>query len=148
MCRQVSLVPKQILGLVLFGLSAMTTLGQSLGGFGSQTFRWEFPLPTGADLQSVAFGNGAFVAVGFGGAIITSRDGTNWMTADWKVPRTLNSVSGESGRRYRIESTTEIGSPATWETFTLVTPGPDGMAAQPIIALGSKRFYRAVSGAP
>jgi hypothetical protein len=45
-------------------------------------------LPTGNDLNGIAYGNGQFVAVGEYGTIVTSADGTNWLlrqtgTTDW-----------------------------------------------------------------
>src|SRR2546428_3530519 len=40
------------------------------------------PLPATADLKKVAFGNGAFVAVGGSGAVLTSTNGINWLAQD------------------------------------------------------------------
>ena len=36
------------------------------------------PLPTNESMQGVAYGNGKFVSVGTGGAILTSLDGVTW----------------------------------------------------------------------
>ncbi len=46
---------------------------------------WRHPLPQGNDLYGVAFGNGRFVAVGEGGTIISSTDGTNWINSSLEV---------------------------------------------------------------
>src|SRR6266404_377311 len=39
---------------------------------------WRNPFPQGNSLASVVFAQGRFVAVGGGGVIVSSRDGTNW----------------------------------------------------------------------
>ncbi len=53
------------------------------------TWTWRNPLPTGNDLNGIAYGNGEFVAVGgrsqahcngcWEGTIVTSADGVNWV---------------------------------------------------------------------
>ncbi|HYG59465.1 MAG TPA: hypothetical protein VD902_15490, partial [Symbiobacteriaceae bacterium] len=42
------------------------------------TWEWLSPAPQGEYLSAVAYGAGLFVAVGHGGTILTSPDGTNW----------------------------------------------------------------------
>ena len=39
---------------------------------------WRNPLPQGNSLNSIAYGNGIYVAVGSGGTILTSADGVTW----------------------------------------------------------------------
>ncbi len=51
---------------------------------------WRNPLPQGNSLASVVFAQGRFVAVGGGGVIITSADGTNWTN---QTSPTLNSLA-------------------------------------------------------
>src|SRR5690348_16560826 len=43
-------------------------------------WHWRNPLPQGNQLYSVASANGTFIAVGELGTILTSTDGTNWIT--------------------------------------------------------------------
>src|SRR5882762_9040181 len=40
------------------------------------------PLPTADRLDGVTFGNNTFVAVGFGGTVASSTDGTNWVSVN------------------------------------------------------------------
>jgi hypothetical protein len=46
---------------------------------------WRHPVPHGSDLRGIAFGNGRFVAVGEGGAILSSVDGVNWVNSSLEV---------------------------------------------------------------
>jgi hypothetical protein len=46
--------------------------------FGQSTWEWKNPLPQGNDLFSLTYDSGQFVAVGDGGMILTSSDGTTW----------------------------------------------------------------------
>ena len=41
-------------------------------------WRWVRPRPQGNSLTGVAFGNGRFIAVGWGGVVLNSTDGINW----------------------------------------------------------------------
>jgi hypothetical protein len=43
-----------------------------------ENWHWRNPLPQGNSLHNVVFGNGAYVAVGDFGTILTSSNGTNW----------------------------------------------------------------------
>ncbi|MFC3803947.1 S-layer homology domain-containing protein [Cohnella sp. GCM10012308] len=57
------------------------------------------PLPTGNELNNVAYGNGIYVAVGANGAILTSTDGTNWTSRTSGAPITsLNDVVYGNGK--------------------------------------------------
>src|SRR5438132_9505642 len=55
------------------------------------------PLPTADRLSGVAYGNNAFVAVGFGGAIASSADGTNWVSQTSGTPEALYGVAYGNG---------------------------------------------------
>ena len=46
---------------------------------------WRHPVPHGSDLRAIVFGNGRFVAVGEGGAILSSADGTHWINSSLEV---------------------------------------------------------------
>lgn len=57
------------------------TVPSTANVIGSSSWIRRNPLPTGANLNDVAFGNGTFVAVGDGGTIVTSSDdGITWTT--------------------------------------------------------------------
>ncbi|HUK12668.1 MAG TPA: hypothetical protein VLW17_05140 [Thermoanaerobaculaceae bacterium] len=56
------------------------------------------PAPTSAGLNAVAWGRGLFVAVGEGGAVLTSADGTSWVARPSGTSSTLYGVAcGPSG---------------------------------------------------
>src|SRR5438128_11484736 len=50
------------------------------------TWTMRNPLPTGNRLQAIAYGNRQFVAVGFGGTILTSADGASWVRRSSPTP--------------------------------------------------------------
>ena len=54
-------------------------------------WHWRNPLPQGNHLSGMAYGNGAFVAIGDSGTILTSPDGAAWTT---RSPDTLNQLFG------------------------------------------------------
>jgi hypothetical protein len=49
---------------------------------GLDHWHWRNPLPQGNSINSVAFGNGRFVAVGDFGTVLTSTDGLSWSVQD------------------------------------------------------------------
>ncbi len=72
------------------------------GGFGggatvAQSLVWRRPFPTGANLRAVTFGGGKFVAVGPGGSVATSGDGTHWLAANANTPKELTGVAFGNG---------------------------------------------------
>ncbi|QYR23341.1 hypothetical protein KZ483_10735 [Paenibacillus sp. sptzw28] len=56
------------------------------------------PLPAGYDLSAVTYGNGTFVAVGSRGTILTSGDGSNWVSRPSGIPYDLVDVAFGNGR--------------------------------------------------
>ena len=76
------------------------------------------PGPSGSgprrQLNSIAFGNGVFVAVGFNRTILTSRDGTNW--SEHSEALEISTIG--------INFTTQIYS-AGGQSLTLVIPNPN-----------------------
>lgn len=60
----------------MFGLIAVTS--QPLHADYLDTWNWRNPLPVGEYLNSVIHGDGAFVAVGDMGTILTSPDSVTW----------------------------------------------------------------------
>lgn len=59
---------------------------------------WRAPLPPGDNAVAIASGNGQFVAVGGNGSIITSSDGTNWVSRQIGSAVNFNSVAYGNGR--------------------------------------------------
>ena len=60
-------------------------------------WQWRNPLPTGTELLTTAYGNGKFVAVGYGGAIYCSSDATNWSRTASGTTESLNDVVFANG---------------------------------------------------
>ena len=84
-------------------------------------WQWREPLPQGNTLESVAFGKNLFVAVGGGGTVITSPDGTTWTkresgtTGDLKnvlCANDANCIAVGADGIFRISSDDGI----TWKT--------------------------------
>src|SRR5512135_2800111 len=61
-------------------------------------WQWRSPLPQGNSLRSVAYGLGAFVAVGDGGTILTSPDGLQWTARTSSTGNVLYNVTFGGGR--------------------------------------------------
>src|SRR6059036_176295 len=55
------------------------------------------PLPTAARLYGVTYGNNSFVAVGLGGAVAGSVDGTNWVSQNSGTSENLRGVAYGKG---------------------------------------------------
>ncbi len=66
---RMALLVMALLGLLLPAISSAAPF---------ESWEWINPLPQGNDLYGVTYGNGTVVAVGHGGAIITSTDGIVW----------------------------------------------------------------------
>ena len=62
------------------------------------TWQWRNPLPQGNGLAAVAYGNGLFVGVGDGGAIVTSSDGATWSVQSSGIESWLTAVAFGNGR--------------------------------------------------
>jgi len=58
---------------------------------------WRAPLPPGDNVVAIASGNGQFVAVGEHGNIITSSDGTNWISRQIGADIGFNSIAYGNG---------------------------------------------------
>jgi len=56
-------------------------------------WHWRNPLPQGNPLNGVTYGNGAFIAVGAGGTILTSADGITWTSNTSGTAKSLNGVT-------------------------------------------------------
>src|SRR6266480_933763 len=66
------------------------------------------PLPTADHLYAVTFGNNTFVAVGVGGAMASSMDGTNWVSLNSGSAEHLYGVSYGSGTFVAVGADGEI----------------------------------------
>jgi uncharacterized delta-60 repeat protein len=53
---------------------------------------WQNRLPTSNDLRGVAFGAGKYVAVGLGGTLVNSSNGTTWVAQPQRPPLGLNDI--------------------------------------------------------
>ena len=97
------------------------------GGFGdgggvAQSLVWRQPTPTGAGLRGIVFGGGRFVAVGQAGAVVTSPDGTNWLSSNATTTKELVSVAYGNGTYVAVGvSATVVASPdgVVWSPRTM-----------------------------
>jgi hypothetical protein len=62
------------------GLWLFIPVSLSLGADPLDQWQWRNPLPSANPLCEVTYGNGLFVAVGNGEAVMTSPDGIEWTT--------------------------------------------------------------------
>ena len=62
------------------------------------TWTWRNPFPPAVNLSAVAYGNGQFVAVGFGGTIVTSTDGVSWVQRESGTQNYLKGVAYGNGQ--------------------------------------------------
>ena len=65
---------------------------------GLDNWHWRNPLPQGNPLESVAYGNGIYVAVGIPGTILTSKDGENWTLRDFTEHSWLRGITYATGK--------------------------------------------------
>lgn len=78
---------------ILAGVLAAAVSGET----GVPYWNWRNPLPQGNDFQAVTYGAGRFVAVGAGGAIVSSPDGVHWEQAYSTAKGYLNDVAYGAG---------------------------------------------------
>ena len=84
-------------------------------------WRWVRPRPQGNALTAIAFGNGRFVAVGGGGVVLNSTDGTNWAVTHL-THFLLNGVSFGNGVFVIASSSGTIYSSADGLSWTVRAP--------------------------
>lgn len=65
---------------------------QSGGSAAPLNWQWRNPLPQGDKLNAVVHGSGIYVAVGDGGAIVTSTDGINWTERTSDTGKNLHGI--------------------------------------------------------
>ena len=101
----------------------------SAGGFGgagtvAQSLNWRVPTPTGANMKGVTHGAGKFLAVGSGGSVVISGDGTNWLAVNSSTTKQLNAVAHGNGVYVAVgDGATVISSPdgLTWTARSLAS---------------------------
>jgi len=71
---------------------------------GLDHWHWRNPLPSGNSIRGFAYGNGVLVAVGFGGTVQTSTDGTNWTVVERSFSSSLNGVVFGNGKFVAVGS--------------------------------------------
>ncbi len=79
-------------GMVFLLATVLTSRAELL-----DDWQWRNPLPQGESLRSIAYGSGRFVAVGNGGAVLTSPDGTIWTPQTFGTPQNLTAVTFANG---------------------------------------------------
>ena len=85
--------------LVTFSLNrslltaAVVLLGFISNGNCQDVWTLRNPLPTNSNLSGVAYGNGVYVAVGSGGGIISSTNGSDWTARNSSSANRLNDVA-------------------------------------------------------
>lgn len=95
----------------------------SAGGFGgagtvAQSLNWRVPTPTGANMKGVTHGAGKFLAVGSGGSVVISGDGTNWLAVNSSTTKQLNAVAHGNGVYVAVGDGAMVISSADGLTWT------------------------------
>lgn len=80
-----------------------------------EQWTWRYPLPTGNNLLGVSYGSNLFVAAGAAGTIVTSPDGSGWMS------RTSGTESWLRGVAYGNKGFVAVGDGGT------ILTSPDGI---------------------
>src|SRR5467141_2175704 len=81
--------------LMLFSVALTAVVSSSAGPL--DIWQWRNPLPTGNTLSGITYGNGSFMAVGHAGTIVTSADGTNWISRGSASTNALRSAAFGNG---------------------------------------------------
>lgn len=104
--------------------SLSTILTSDRSGQGVQTAVWTARTsPTISNYSGVAYGNGVWVAVGSGGVIITSSDGSTWAQRTSNIFDNINAVAYGNGRWIAVGNNLQIlTSTDNGVTWTSVSP--------------------------
>ena len=107
----------RVSNVVIFCLLLVAAMSSLAGPL--DVWQWRNPSPTGNTLSGITYGNGVFMAVGHAGAIITSADGTNWVSRGSATTNALRSVAYGNGAFIAVGTNGVIAtSPdgASWTT--------------------------------
>lgn len=115
---------KNLFGVKILPLILAITI--SIASFGQvNTTLLGGSYPTGSPMMGVAYGNGAYVAIGYYGNIVRSTDGTNWVTV--KTSTFLNVTYGKlafgNGMFVGISNTGDIVTSPDGLTWTIRSSG-------------------------
>lgn len=83
--------------LLLHAVLALIPTSDRLRADSLDNWQWKNPLPTGNQLNGIAYGNGLFVAVGGLGTVVTSPDGVTWTVRSSGSTNNLNGVGFGNG---------------------------------------------------
>lgn len=106
-------------GTVLLVLSLLLGAAVAHAAPAVPRWQWSSPMPQGEALQAVTYGDGQFVAVGNGGTILTSPDGTAWKLRPFWFRESLHGVAYGAGRFVAVGAAGRIATSvdgATWVT--------------------------------
>ena len=111
------------LGIAL-GLACL--IDGAAGAHPLEHWRQHSPLPTGETLTGITFANGQFVAVGTGGVVVTSSNGTNWIRQNTGAFEPLLGIAYGANRLVAVGPSLILTSAnaANWHT-SYVSPTPD-----------------------
>ncbi|HYF96312.1 MAG TPA: S-layer homology domain-containing protein [Symbiobacteriaceae bacterium] len=90
-------------------------------------WNWIAPLPQGEGLAEIAYGEGQYVAVGYGGTIVTSADGKEWTLRPYWRRASLFAVAAGNGRYVAVGDQGTImtsSDAATWVAAKAATTFP------------------------
>ena len=82
----------------LLVLAVIFNASSARGGEILERWHWRNPLPQGNALHNVAFVNGRYVATGEMGTLLTSNDGTNWVSQKAGTPLELRDCAYGAGK--------------------------------------------------
>jgi hypothetical protein len=108
---------------VAFGGADFAAVGDSWAASSADGHQWEVhDVPTVWPLNSVAWGNGTFVAVGDEGALLTSGDGSLWVDQWSTTSADLERVAWDGERFVAVgEGGTILASTDTWNWYPGLT---------------------------
>ena len=111
---------------------------------------WSNSLPQGNSLNSVAYGNGLYVAVGESGTTMVSADGAQWTVNPSLGPYTLNAVTYANGAflavGFNSGSASIVGSSVDGVHWTVNTSGFQSVSLPNALAYGMGVYVSAGGG--
>ncbi len=124
-------------------------VGCAAGAHPLEDWRQQSPLPTGETLAGITFANGQFVAVGTGGTVLTSANGTNWTHQNTGTSDPFLGIAYGANRFVAVGRSSILTSSnaADWHTsFVSPTPAADVFYGLHAIAYGNGAFVALAGG--